>query len=226
MPRKILAGACALAALTPASALAQNPTPPDPGPGVPAGLMEISQTTRVVSGSNAVPSNEKTKLFVTADRYHLLAKNAKSGKLRAESASTTKKSWRYDAPSNTLTIGAGFAKPPVLTVDQEARIFQQSLGEGCYASAGTMIFKGRPANIFTATAQPSGPCRGDANVRAIVDQANGHILRRTATAPDGSFKQVETLDFVNQVKLDAANRPLLKMKAHPGAKIEKETRSS
>jgi hypothetical protein len=222
--RKMLVGAVALAALAPSTALAQDSY--GSGPGVPRGQIEASQYTIEVTGSNAVPRHERTRQWLTARRSHTVTRTIPSGKLRFEGATSPFAEFRFDAESNTLTIGNGWKTPPYLSQAQEARNFQQAVAEGCYKRTGDTTFNGHAADVYTLVPATSGPCRGDADVgQTIVDKATGTILQRTAGESDGSFTHVETLESLRMLPLNHTTRKLLAMKRHPGAKIEHETRA-
>jgi hypothetical protein len=221
---KALAGACALAAAVPAVGLAQDA--PKPGPGVPRGQIEASQYTVEVTGSHAVARHERTRQWLTANSSHVVVRKIPSGKLRFEGATSPARELRFDAASNTLTVGRGSKTPPYLSHAQEARLFARSVANGCYTDVGDTTFAGRSADVHKKVPATSGPCRSDVEVgQAIVDKATGTILQRTDGEADGSFTQVTTLEFVHKLRLDHKTKKLLAMKPHHGAKIVVEKRS-
>jgi hypothetical protein len=222
--RKMLVGTVAVAALAPSTALAHDSY--HSGGGVPRGQIEASQYTVEITGSNAVARHERTRQWLTADRSHTVTRTIPSGKLRFEGATSPLAEFRFDAESNTLTIGKGSKTPPYLSQAQETRNFQRSVAQGCYKLTGSTTFNGHLADVYALVPATSGPCRGDADVgQTIVDKASGTILQRTAGESDGSFTQVETLESLRMLPLNRSTRKLLAMKRHPGAKIEHEKRA-
>jgi hypothetical protein len=221
---KLLGGVCVLAAAVPAVGLAQGA--PKPGAGVPRGQIEASQYTVEVTGSNAIASHERTRQWLTADSSHVVVRKIPSGKLRFEGATSPAHELRFDAASHTLTIGRGYRRPPYLSRRQEARLFAQSVAEGCYKDSGDTTFKGRSADVYTKVPATSGPCRGEGEVgQVIVDKAHRTVLQRTDGEVDGSFTQVVTLESLRTLRLNHTTKKLLAMKPHPGAKIVREKRS-
>lgn len=224
-PLKMLISACAVAAAVPAVGLAQDA--PSPGAGVPRGQIEASRYTVEITGSNAVARHERTRQWLTADGSHVAVRTIPGGKLRFEGATSPARELRYDAESNTLTVARGSKTPPYLSHAQEARLFSQSLAQGCYTPAGETVFDGHDANVYKRVPATSGPCRGDADVgQAIVDKAAGTILQRTDGAADGAFKQVTTLESLETLRLNHTTKKLLAMHKHPGATIVREKRST
>jgi hypothetical protein len=222
---KTFLAAVALAALVPSVALAQGAL--DPGAGVPRGQIEATQYTVEITGSNAIARHERTRQWLTANASHTVTRTIPSGKLRFEGATSLYAEFRFDAESNKLFIGKGSKTPPYNSQAQEARLFAQSVSQGCYRLTGETTFRGHTANVYTLVHATSGPCGGDADVgQAIVDKATGMILRRTAGVADGSFTQVETLDSVRMLPLNHTTKKLLTMGHHPGAKIDRERHAS
>ena len=213
----LIAATCAVALVPATSALAQSA--PDPGPGVPAGQIELSQYTVQVTGSNAVPRFERSRQYLTTHSSHVITTTIKTGKVRFEGVTSPRRELRWDGTKNELTIGRGSTTPPYQTVAQEARIFAQSVAQGCWTASGDTVFEGRSATLYKLVAATSGPCRGDAQVgQAIVDKATGALLEREAGQADGSFKQVEVLERFGTVPLTPQTARLLHFHAHPGAK--------
>ena len=209
----------ALVALVPASsALAQGA--PSANQGVPAGQIEFTQRTVQMSGSNAVPSHERSTQYLTTHSSHVLTRTIATGKLRFEGATSPRRELRYDGTKNTVTIGKGSRTPPYQSLGQEARVFAQEVAQGCWAASGDTVFEGRSATLYKLVAGASGPCRGDAEVgQAIVDKATGYVLEREAGEADGSVKSVEVLERFGTLPLNRGNAKLLKFHAHHGAKL-------
>jgi hypothetical protein len=215
---RLLAATGAIAALVPAStAFAQ--TALNPGPGVATGQIEFAQRTVQVTGSNAVPRFERSRMYLTAHASHVLARTIETGKLRFEGVTTARRELRYDGTQNEITVADGWATPPYQTVAQEARIFAQQVAKGCYTAAGDTVFEGRSATLYKLVPATSGPCRGEANVgQAIVDKRSGAILERESGLADGSFKQVDVLERFGTLPLNRRTKKLLVFHRHPGAK--------
>jgi hypothetical protein len=221
---KMLVGAVALAALAPSVALAQGA--PSPGPGVPRGQIEATQYTVQITGSNAVARHERTRQWLTSHGSHTITRTIPTGKLRFEGATSPFAEFRFDAESNKLFIGKGFKTPPYLSQAQQARLFAQSVADGCDKLTGETTFQGHRADVYTLVPATSGPCRGDADVgQTIVDKATGTILQRTVGEADGSFTQVETLESLRILRLNHSTKKLLAMGHHPGADIDRKTHS-
>lgn len=215
---RLVAATCAVTALVPASsAFAQGA--PAPGPGVPAGQIEFSQGTVQVTGSNAVPRFELTRQWLTTHSSHVISTTVRTGKVRFEGVTNPRRELRFDATRNELTVGKGSRTPPYLSRAQEARIFAQQLRQGCWTAGGDTVFRGRSATVYKLVPATAGPCRGDAQVgQTIVDTATGTILEREAGQADGSFKQVEIVEVVRTLPLNARTKKQLAFHAHPGAK--------
>ena len=208
---RMLAGAVALAAFVPSTALAQGTS--NSGPGVPRGQIEAAQYTVQITGSNAVARHERTRQWLTADRSHTLTRTIPTSKLRFEGATSPFVEFRFDAASNTLSIGKGFKTPPYLSQAQQARLFAQSVASGCDRLTGETTFEGHKADVYTLVPATSGPCRGDADVgQTIVDKATGTILQRTMGEADGSFTEVDTLESLRMLPLNHTTKKLLAMR--------------
>jgi hypothetical protein len=221
---KMLVGAVALAALAPSVALAQGA--PSPGPGVPRGQIEATQYTVQITGSNAVARHERTRQWLTSHASHTITRTIPTGKLRFEGATSPLAEFRFDAESNKLFIGKGFKTPPYLSQAQQARLFAQSVADGCDKLTGETTFQGHLADVYTLVPATSGPCHGDADVgQTIVDKATGTILQRTVGEADGSFTQVETLESLRMLPLNHSTKKLLAMGRHPGADVDRKTQS-
>ena len=218
----LTAAICAVVALVPASsALAQGGS--DSNPGVPAGQIEFSQSTVQVTGSNAVPRFERSRQYLTTHSSHTIVTTMKTGKVRFEGVTSPRRELRWDGTTNELTIATGSQTPPYETVAQEAKVFAQSVAQGCWTASGDTVFEGRSATLYKLVAATSGPCRGDARVgQAIVDKATGTILEREAGEADGSFKQVEVLERFGTMPLNPQTAKLLHFHSHPGAKRVEE----
>jgi hypothetical protein len=220
----LVAGACVLAASLPAVGLAQGV--PTPGPGVPRGLIEATQYTVKVTGSNAVTRHERTRQWLTANSSHVVVRKIPSGKLRFEGATSPARDLRFDAASHTLTIARGSKIPPYLSQAQQARLFAQSAANGCYKLTGETTFEGHAADVYKYVPAGALTCRSDLEVgQVIVDRAKGTILQRTDGEADGSFTQVTTLESLRTLRLNHTTKKLLAMKPHPGAKIVREKHS-
>jgi hypothetical protein len=222
--RKMLAGTIALAALAPSVALAQDA--PSSGPGVPRGQIEAAQYTVKITGSNAVARHERTRQWLTSHASHTITRTIPTGKLRFDGATSPSAEFRFDAASNKLFIGKGMKTPPYLSQAQQARLFAQSVADGCNTLTGETTFDGHRADVYALVPATSGPCRGDADVgQTIVDKATGTILQRTVGEADGSFTQVETLESLRMLPLNRTTKKLLAMRHHPGAHIDRKTHS-
>lgn len=221
---KLVAGVCVLAASVPAVGLAQGAS--KPGPGVPRGQIEATQYSVKVTGSNAVAHHERTRQWLTANSSHVVVRKIPSGKLRLDATTSPARELRFDAASHTLTIGRGSKTPPYLSQAQEARVFAQSVAEGCHKDTGDTKFRGRSADVYTGVPATSGPCFGDVQVsQTIVDKATGTILQRTSGEADGSFTEVVTLESLRMLRLNHTTKKLLAMKPHHITKIVREKRS-
>jgi hypothetical protein len=217
----ILAAAAALSALAPAAAaLGQGGPAPASGAGVPAGRIELTVRSVHVTGSKSVPRYERSRQYLTADRSHTITTSVPGHKLRFEGATSPRREIRFDARTNRITTGKGFATPPYQTVAQEAAGFAQQVAQGCWTAAGNLVFEGRGSTRYDLVPATSGPCRGDAEVgQAIVDRRTGAILRREVGRKDGSFKEVDVLSFFEQLPLTARTQKLLTFGAHDGGAL-------
>ena len=223
----LTAAACAVVALVPASsALAQGA--PDSGPGVPAGQIEYTQSTVQVTGSNAVPRFERSRQYLTTHSSHTITSTIATGKVRFEGVTSPRRELSWDGTTNTLTTRKGSTTPPYQSVAQEARVFAQQVGQGCWTANGDTVFEGRSATVYKLVAATSGPCRGDAQVgQAIVDKATGALLEREAGEADGSFKQVEVLERFGTLPLNPQTAKRMHFHSHPGAKrVEREAKKA
>ena len=224
MLHKMLVATVALAAFAPSVALAQDA--PSPGPDVPRGQIEATQYTVQVTGSNAIASHERTRQWLTSHASHTVTRTIPTGNLRFEGATSPFAEFRFDAASNKLFIGRGLKTPPYLSQAQQARLFAQSVANGCERLTGETTFDGHRAEVYALVPATSGPCRGDADVgQTIVDKATGTILQRTVGQADGSFTQVETLESLRLLPLNRSTKKLLAMGRHPGADIERKANS-
>jgi hypothetical protein len=55
--------------------------------------------------------------------------------------------------------------------------------------------------------------------QAIVDKATGHVLEREAGHADGSFKQVDVLEYFTTMPLTPRTAKPLEFRSHHGAKV-------
>jgi hypothetical protein len=212
---RLIAAAGAVAALVPSgAALAQGGS----SSGVPAGQIQLTVRSVHVTGSHAVPRYERSRQYLTADESHTITTGVPGHKLRFEGFTSPKRDLRFDAATNRVTVLKGSATPPYQSVAAEAAVFAREVAQGCWTSAGNLVYLGRGSTRYTLVPAKAGPCRGDAQTgQAIVDRRTGAVLRRELGTAGGSFKEVDTLTFFRTERLTPATRKLLQFGAHRGA---------
>jgi hypothetical protein len=188
--------ALALVAAAPAAASVHPdlPKPDDPQYAVPVGKVEHSITVSQVSGSKAVPSRQRTELWLSRNRGHVIVTNLKTGKVTTEILVTKKQTRTFSAQTGRITVrrnhrGEGL---PWTSARFEAAVQRAYVEQGITKVTGETTVRGRRALVVESVPGKWVSDEPDSTTIAVVDAETYELYERTTTLPNGAFTQKET----------------------------------
>ena len=216
----LAAGVAVLGLAAPAQAAL--PSPSDPAFAVPEGKIEHAVVVQQVSGSNAIPSHERTESWLTRDRAHVVVTDLRTGRLRAETVATPTETRLYTAQDNAVRVlrhrrSRGL---PYTSASFDAAVQKAYLEQGITRVVGEKVVGGRRALVTEPVAGRWRSDEHESRTTAVVDAETFALLERSTVHPRGLFSQTQTFS-VELLDASAAGVRALRMRPHRGARIRR-----
>ncbi len=238
-PTLLAAAALAVAALAPAAASAADvggvpaasqsqmalPSPGDAQYRVPAGKVEHRVTIVKVSGTKAVPSNERQELWLSSSRSRMVVRDAATGKLRVEIVDRPGETRIYDARKRRVTISRTTSKTPAYTSAAfEAALHRAYVQQGIMKVAGERTVDGRRLLLLESVPGKWKSSDPGSRATALVDALTYEPAEIESTLENGLFRQTVTNRVVETLDAGRAVVAKLAMSRHAGAKLTRTGR--